>query len=435
MPLRARVRAREPIGRWPGLRASVAALLLAVGGGLGFALVPAAPAGASASFTPQCSDPFSASRSPGNPLMLKPAPPASDPLSGASFFVDGPAHGAAAGAIAQLLGIDTSTPPGKPLPSFSDSESWAQFAAYVAEHISSVSPAKQHQIMELEKIASEPETERISKYSEGGTPAGIFSQAQKLFCHNFTADPGSIPVISTYFMHATLGGCPTASAIGAYRPAFEAQIDALAQATGNRPVVYLLELDAVGSSACIARSAAALSQWESMLKFEATTLGKLPHALVYIEGGYSDANSAAYAARILNASGVRQVAGFFTNDTHDNWTSREIAYGEAVSKLSGGAHFIVDTAESGRGPLLNAHPSTQGVEDLCNPPKRGLGPKPTTSTGFANVDAFLWTHVPGNSDGSCNGGPASGDFWAARAIAEAELANGQLGPGDRSQPY
>jgi hypothetical protein len=391
-------------------------------------------ADAAPSFKPQCADPFSAARSPANPLGLAVTPPASNPLAGANFFVDGPAHGAAAGAIARLLGIDKSTPVGKPLPSFSDSESWAEFSNYVAAHLSAVDAATRHKILMLEKVASEPETQRVSRFSQGGTPVGVYSQTQKLFCHNFTADPGTIPVIITYFLHATLGGCPTRRDMNAYRPTFQAQISAIAKATGNRPAVFLLELDAVGSSACIAHGGV-LPVWESLLRFESTTLGRLPHAVVYMAGGYSDANTPAYAAKILNAGGIRNIEGFFTNGTHNNWTSKEIAYGNAISKLTHGAHQLVDTADNGTGPVLNPHPSTQGVENLCNPPGLGLGPRPTTDTGFAGVDAFLWTHVPGSSSGTCNGGPASGDFWAARAISEAERANGKLGPGYPSAPF
>jgi endoglucanase len=94
----------------------------------------------------------------------------------------------------------------------------------------------------------------------------------------------------------------------------------------------------------------------------------------------------------------------------------------------------VNTADNGRGPLLNPHPITQGVEDLCNPPNRGLGPTDTTTTGFGAADAFLWTHPPGNSSG-CGGGPPGGVFWVARAVQEAENANNRLGPGFPSQPY
>jgi endoglucanase len=416
------------------LRKALLAAPLPAVAAIALVILSVSSAGAAPTFKPQCRDTFSATRTPGNPLMLATAPPASDPLAGANFFIDGPAHGAAAGAIAQLLGIDKSTPIGNRLPSFQDSESWAQFSTYVAAHLSSVNAATQHKIQLLEKIAVEPETQRISRYSQGGTPVGIYSQTQKLLCHNLTADPGSIPVFITYFLHATLAGNPTKNQINAYRPTFQAQISALAKAIGNRPAVVLLELDAVGSSSSISKSGQ-LTAWESMLNYEATTIGALPHTVVYLAGGYSDANSPSYAAKILNASGIRKIEGFFTNGTHNNWTSKEIAYGNAISKLTGGAHFVIDTADNGTGPVLNPHPTTQGVENLCNPPGLGLGPRPTTSTGYRNVDAYLWTHVPGTSSGSCNGGPASGDFWPARAISEAQRANGKLGPGYPSMPY
>jgi len=396
---------------------------------------PHRSASAAAYGAQQCADPYPAYRDPANPLTLKLSPTAGDPLAGASFFVDGPRHGSAAGEIARLLGIDSGTPTGHPLAHFSDSESWVAFKHYVDRRLSHMhNRGLAYRIRMLEKIASEPEPQRVSAYSAGGSPNGIFAQTQKLFCHNFTADPGTIPIINTYFLHATLHGCPTASQIAAYTPKFEAQIDALAAATARRPVVFLLELDAIGSSACITRHGL-MPAWEGLLRYEATTLGALPHALVYLEGGYSDANNAAYAARILNASGVGQVAGFYTNGTHLNWTINEIHYGEQISKLTHGAHFIVNTALNGRGPKLNRHPSTQGIEDLCNPPGRGLGPRPTTSTGYSNVDAFLWAIVPGNSSGTCGGGPPGGVFWAARAVGLASRANGRLGPHFPSRPY
>jgi endoglucanase len=106
-----------------------------------------------------------------------------------------------------------------------------------------------------------------------------------------------------------------------------------------------------------------------------------------------------------------------------------------VSKRAHGAHFIVNTASNGRGPKLNPHPTTQGVENLCSPPGRGLGPRFNTQTGFPSADAFMWTHPPGNSSGCGPGAPPSGDFWAAYAIGLASRANQQLGPGLPSHPY
>ena len=54
-----------------------------------------------------------------------------------------------------------------------------------------------------------------------------------------------------------------------------------------------------------------------------------------------------------------------------------------------------------------------GNEVLCNPPGRGLGPKPTTDTGFPNVDAFAWLDNPGGSSGACvPGAPPAGRVLA-----------------------
>ncbi|MEA2147997.1 MAG: endoglucanase, partial [Solirubrobacteraceae bacterium] len=108
-----------------------------------------------------------------------------------------------------------------------------------------------------------------------------------------------------------------------------------------------------------------------------------------------------------------KIEGFFLNATHFDWTSREIAYGEQVARLTGGKHFVINTGSGGRGPLAPADPVHQGNEVLCNPPGRGLGPKPTTAPGYRNVDAFAWMMDPGESGGQCvPGAPPTGDYWA-----------------------
>jgi endoglucanase len=377
----------------------------------------------------QCAEPFSAQRDPSNPLAL-PTPPGADPLTGANFFVPGPAKGSAASAVAQLVGLDPKTIP--------VGESWAAFASDLGHGSLATKlagdPSLAHQVAELSKIAAEPEAQRLSIYSEGGGPGAIFGQAEKIFCQNMTADPGSIPIFNTYFLHPALGGCPTVGQIEAYGPTFRRRVDEMAEATDRRPAVFLLELDALGSSSCIAKHGS-LPAWEADLRYEADKIGSLPHTVVYVEAGYSDSNSVAYTARALNAIGVKHIRGFFTNDTHENWTSKEVRWATAIAKRTHGSHFIVDTATNGHGPLLNKGDIvSKGVEDLCNPPGRGLGPRDTTATGFRYADAFLWTHPPGNSSG-CGGGPPGGVFWPAYAVGLAERANSQLGPGYPSQPY
>jgi endoglucanase len=252
-------------------------------------------------------------------------------------------------------------------------------------------------------------------------------------CRAASSDPGSIPIINTYFLYQA-GYCESTGEIVSHRGTFERQVSAMARGIGRRPVVLLLEMDAIGSSSCMARSGS-LPEWERDIRYEIGKAAALPHAVAYIEGGYSDGAKPAYTARVLRAVGVHRIRGFYTNDTHINWTIKEIRWGEKVARLTGHTHFIVNTSDSGRGPLLNAHPATQGVEDLCNPPGRGAGPRPSTDTGYPLVDAFLWIHVPGESSGHCNGGTASGTFWLARTLGEAQNANAQLGPLLPSLPF
>jgi cellulase/cellobiase CelA1 len=182
---------------------------------------------------------------------------------------------------------------------------------------------------------------------------------------------------------------------------------------------------------------------------ESNRFSQLPHAVVYAEAGYSDAGSPRLTARRLWQAGVNQVEGFYTNGTHFAWSSDEIKWAEKVSNnlfsMSHGsyrAHFVVNTAQNGQGPKLNPHPVQQGIENLCNPPGRGLGRMPTgnvdpTSDGvtFANLDGFIWTGVPGRSHNSnCPGGPwkPGGVFDPRFALELAQNANQQLGPGIRA---
>jgi len=409
-----------------GLVALSATLFAAV---LGASAASARPAVAhAAGYAQQCPEPDPAQRDASNPLDL-PAAPGADPLTGAQFFIPGPAKGSAASAIAQLVGLNPKTMP--------LTESWASFAQDLSTGSLSAklarNPGLAHEVTELSKIAAEPEAQRLSIYSEGGGPGAIFGQAEKIFCSNLAADPGSIPIFNTYFLHAKLGGCPTTAQIDDYMPTFRRQVNEMAEATDRRPAVFLLELDALGSSGCMAANGA-LPTWEAALRYEVNTMGALPHTVVYVEGGYSDSNSVDYTARALNAIGIDHIRGFFTNDTHENWTIDEVRWATAIAQRTHGAHFIVDTADNGHGPLLEHNRVKNGNEDLCNPPGRGLGPLDTTQTGYADADAFMWTHPPGNSSG-CGGGPPGGVFWPARAVGLAERANGQLGPGLPSRPY
>ncbi len=332
------------------------------------------------------------------------------------------------GAVARLAGLDPSRLP--------DNYSWADLEralhhGRLAARLRS-NRALARQIALLSKIASQPAVNRFSLYSGGGGPGAVYGQVNRFFCHAAQADPGTVPVITTFFLYQH-GYCESAATIAASRPTFERQVREFAAGIGRRPAVVLLELDAIGASRCLQRTGA-LSQWEADISYEIGRVAALPHVVAYIEAGYSDGNPAGYTAQVLRAVGANRIRGFFTNDTHSEWTIREVHWGQAVAHMSGVDHFIVSTATNGRGPLLNPDPVHQGIEDLCNAPGRGLGPAPTTNTGFSEVDAYLWVTEPGESAG-CGGGPPSGIFWPARAVGMAARAQAKLGPGSAADPY
>jgi cellulase/cellobiase CelA1 len=215
---------------------------------------------------------------------------------------------------------------------------------------------------------------------------------------------------------------------------------------GNFPALIFVEEDAIDTICW--RNPAAITGRAALLKYEIDQLSQLPHALLYVEGGTSDANNPGEVARVLNASDAFKIRGFFLGDTHFNWAYKEIQFGNKVSRLTHGLHFVVDTRADGNGPKLNPHPVTQGIEQLCNPPGRGLGPKPGASNGKAygnyspHLDGFVWVTTPGESANStCPGSSKhyapSGIFDEGIAIGYASRANNRIGPSPRfkSRPW
>jgi endoglucanase len=96
--------------------------------------------------------------------------------------------------------------------------------------------------------------------------------------------------------------------------------------------------------------------------------------------------------------------------------------GSAVATAS----FVIDTGRNGQGPLDTARyaqaPFNQPASVVsglkagywCNGYGAGAGLRPSTRTGVAHLDAYLWIKVPGESDGSCDiaGGARAWDFGA-----------------------
>jgi len=120
---------------------------------------------------------------------------------------------------------------------------------------------------------------------------------------------------------------------------------------------------------------------------------------------------------LLKQVEVASADGFALNTSNYQATDASIAFGQKIRAQIGNKNFLVDTSRNGIDP--------QGSSEWCNPRNRALGLVPAFNPGPVGVDAYIWGKRPGESDGSCNGGPAAGTWWRDIAI---ELAkNAKLG--------
>lgn len=190
---------------------------------------------------------------------------------------------------------------------------------------------------------------------------------------------------------------------------YQAWIRAIRAGIDRRPVAVIVEPDALASADCLSEADRIIRL--SLLRYAVRTLAAEATTAVYLDGGHSRWLSDQDLATRLSMAGVQYARGFSLNVSNFLPTDEEIAYGERVSTLLGGAHYVVDTSRNGAGPAPDE------PLNWCNPPARELGPAPTAATGGTHADAFLWVKHPGESDGSCRTGePASGRWFAAYAV-------------------
>ena len=311
-----------------------------------------------------------------NPLGLTPAPTNGNPLQGARFFVD---------------------------------EQWG-LVNRVADSLKHRDPAT---AAKLRVIADEPETKRFGSWTADPKHeiATFLQRAQ-------ATDPGAIPLVATYRLKHLR--CGHVSDPPAEADAYKRWYQQFAEGIGNHSVVLFYEIDALITAPCLSHQGLKVRIDE--LRSAIATLSALPHAVVYVDAGAGDAHDKGFMARMLRWVGVERIQGFFTNSTHQDWTSREIRYASwLVRRLGGRPHYVVNTAANGRGPLIPRSRVKHGNSVRCNAPGRGLGPRPTSAVPpqFRNLDGFFWIGNPGRSAGRCvrsAGAPPTGSFWLDYAL-------------------
>jgi endoglucanase len=247
-------------------------------------------------------------------------------------------------------------------------------------------------------IASEPEAVWF-------TSAASASASAVSSLTGAAAAAGKVPVLVAYDL--PWRDCGQFSSGGAATPAaYESFVDGMVSGIGQRKVVIIVEPDALSELSCL--PASEQQSYYQLLHYAALRLSSDANAAVYVDAGHTGWQSAA-----VEASGVSQVlagtnaAGFAVNVSNFVSTAADMSYGTAISQLAGGRHFVIDTSRN-----AGSVPAGQ----WCNPPGARLGQAPTTVTGNPLVDADLWIKTPGESDGTCNGGPSAGAFWLSYAL-------------------
>jgi hypothetical protein len=237
----------------------------------------------------------------------------------------------------------------------------------------------------------------------------IAATVEKWMADAQRSQPGTTVQISMYnLVHSRV-------APSRIKSRYEHWISQFAAGLGNFRAVIYLEEDALITMPRI--SPAQRRVREAEIAYAVQALERDPHVVVYIDAGASDTLiTPKQYARMLRASDVAQAQGFFVNSTHHEWLTTEMYFGQEISHYLHGAHFVVQSGSAGRGPHLNPHPMTQGVEDLCNPPGLGLGPN-TWDTGYKGVDGLLWfANVGFTANIQCHdGAPGLATFWPSYA--------------------
>ncbi|GAB3066897.1 glycoside hydrolase family 6 protein [Micromonospora schwarzwaldensis] len=267
-----------------------------------------------------------------------------------------------------------------------------------------------------DKIASQPQARWFANFN----PSTIQSEVSGFVGAANAAQ--QIPVLSVY--EITNRDCGGASAGGAPDlNQYQTWVSNFARGLGNQTVLIILETDSLALQTCL--NSGELSARNQAISTATRTIKSAnPNAKVYLDGGHSTWNSAGETANRLRAAGVQYADGFFTNVSNFNPTSGEANFGRAViSALNGmgisGKRQIIDTSRNG---------GASGDWCADDNTDRRIGMYPTTATGDANIDAYLWVKPPGEADG-CR--YTAGSFQPDLAFS---LANGVPNPPTTAPP-
>lgn len=252
----------------------------------------------------------------------------------------------------------------------------------------------------LSAITSQPQATWLTP--EGTNVSNLTGYVQSLM--TAANAQHSVPVFVSYAIPNR--DCGGYSAGGLSSTDYPTWIQNLAAGIGSQSAVVILEPDALA----YASSCGDASTTTTLLKNAVQTFAQHQNITVYLDAGHSNWVAVPAMAKLLVASGVQQARGFATNVSNIQPLAVEQQYANALAAaLPGSTHYVIDTSRNG----ATSAPTSQ----WCNPPSAGLGVTPGATFTSARQDASLWIKNPGESDGTCNGGPNAGTWWQDGALS------------------
>ncbi|MFF7726893.1 glycoside hydrolase family 6 protein [Streptomyces sp. NPDC008001] len=200
----------------------------------------------------------------------------------------------------------------------------------------------------LQRIAREPVAVWLTGDDPKAQAESVTRQAERA---------GVIPVLVAYNIpqrdcgQYSSGGAPDAARYRTWTSRAAAGI-------GARRAWIVLEPDALAQWASGCVPAAAAKQRLALIAEAVRTFKSRPGVSVYIDAGnpgwIKDQNLMVTA---LTEAGIAEADGFALNVSNFHTTPVTRAYGDHLSALLGGAHYVIDTSRNGNGPLPEPHPA------------------------------------------------------------------------------
>lgn len=257
-----------------------------------------------------------------------------------------------------------------------------------------------------EKIASQPQ----AMWFAGHVPSGYLGEI------NNAKDQKAIFLGVTYNIPGRDNGNYSKGGL-AGPPAYAEWVETIARLTGDAEAWFVIEPDAIGLAPKMT-DATKREERYSMLSNAVSILQKNKNTRAYL--AVSGWNGIDGAAEGFRKAGGDKAYGFAYNISGYHDLQRCYDFCEQLSKKLGGKHYIIDTSRGGNGDWKPTDPNEK--EAWCNPPGRALGKPPTFTSEYPNCDGLFWIKRPGESDGTCRGGPSAGQFWPEYAYELAKNA-------------